>query len=201
MTRVGVLGGSFNPVHWGHLHIALLAREAAGLEAVLYLPASTPPHKPAGDLAPAADRWAMLERALAAEPFTSLCNLELSPDGPRYTVDTLDRLHREHPDWDLYFILGADSLAELSTWKDPRRLVDTYDVIAVNRPGGTMDVPVAWRNRVLVVNGNPFAISSSAIRERLAAGRSIRHLVPAAVAAYIAEHHLYRPPSVRNETQ
>jgi len=198
MTRVGVFGGSFNPVHWGHLHLALLARENADLDVVLFLPAATPPHKEPGELAPAPDRWAMLEQALASEPHTSLCNLEITAGGSRYTVDTLDRLKREQPDWELNFILGMDSLAELSTWKDPERLVSTYRVIAVNRPGGAVEIPAVWQNRVLVVAGNPFAISSSAIRERVAAGRSIRHLVPGPVAAYIAEHRLYR---TRSETR
>ena len=175
--------------------MALLAREAAALDAMLFLPAASPPHKEPGHLAPAEHRWNMLERALAAEPHTQPCNLELTPGGPRYTVDTLDRLQREHPDWELHFILGMDSLAELSTWRDPERLVTTYRVIAVNRPGGATDVPAVWENRVLQVTGNPFAISSSAIRQRVASGRSIRHLVPPAVAAYIAEQGLYRTRS------
>lgn len=192
MTRIGVFGGSFNPVHWGHLHVALLAREAAGLDRVLFVPAYTPPHKEANDLAPAADRWAMLETALRTEPHTELCNLELTPGGPRYTVDTLDRLKAENPDGELSFILGMDSLAELSTWKDPERLVNTYRVIAVNRPGGVTPPPGTGGTGVLLVTGNPFAISSSEIRRRVAKGRSIRHLVPAGVAAYIAEQHLYR---------
>src|SRR5262245_33978972 len=137
----------------------------------------------------------MLEGALKSEPHTQLCNLELVPGGPRYTVDTLDRLKEEHGDWDLHFILGMDSLAELSTWKDPERLVMTYRVIAVNRPGSALEMPAMWNNRVLPVSGNPFAISSSVIRHRVAAGRSIRHLVPASVAAYISEQHLYRTKS------
>jgi nicotinate-nucleotide adenylyltransferase len=190
-----VFGGSFNPVHWGHLHIALLAREAAELDRVLFLPAAIPPHKISSDLAPAEHRWAMLEGALETEPHTELCNLELTPGGPRYTVDTLDRLKRDHEDWDLHFILGTDSLAELSTWKDPERLVTTYRVIAVNRPGGVTQFSTPWANRVLEVSGNPFAISSSVIRERVASGRSIRHLVPASVAAYIAGQDLYRNTS------
>ena len=196
MHRVGILGGSFDPVHWGHLHIALLAREAAGLDRVLYVPAAAPPHKPAKVLARAADRRAMLERALEDEPHTEVCDLELVPDGPRYTVDTLDALAALHPDWELWFVLGMDSLSELITWKDPERLLARYRVIAVNRPGDTASVPEAWESRVLRVSGNPFAISSRAIRERVLCGHSIRHLVPPAVEAYIAEHHLYRPDSV-----
>ena len=195
MPRVGVFGGSFNPVHWGHLHVALLAREAASLDLVLFVPAYTPPHKEATDLAPAPHRWAMLENALKTEPHTQLCNLELTPGGPRYTVDTLDRISAENSDWELSFILGMDSLVELSTWKDPERLVNTYRVIAVNRPGGVTPTPDAWANRVLQVTGNPFAISSSVIRRRIASGRSVRHLVPGPVAAYISEHDLYRKQS------
>ena len=196
MQRVGVLGGSFDPVHWGHLHIALLARESAGLDRVLYVPAAAPPHKPAKALTRAADRRAMLERALEDEPHSEICDLELNPEGPRYTVDTLDALAAMHPDWELSFILGMDSLNELSTWKDPEGLLARYRVIAVNRPGENAIASVPWESRVLRVSGNPFAISSRAIRERIARGQSIRHLVPPAVAAYVAEHHLYRPDTV-----
>jgi nicotinate-nucleotide adenylyltransferase len=194
MPRVGVFGGSFNPVHWGHLHVALLAREAARLDSVLFLPAAVPPHKQPWDLAPARDRWAMLEHALLAEPDTALSDLELAPGGPRYTVESLDRLRGEHRDWELSFILGMDSLAELSTWREPERLVHTYRVIAVQRPGAPEPVSdPRWGDRVTHVNGNPFAISSSAIRNRVARGLSIRHLVPAEVGAYIDGHRLYRP--------
>ena len=196
MPRIGVLGGSFNPVHWGHLHVALLSREAAMLDRVVFLPAAVPPHKQPWDLAPPADRRAMLEQALAAEPRTELSDLELAPGGPRYTVESLDRLRDMHPDWELSFILGMDSLAELSTWREPERLVATYRVIAVNRPGTSVPArDPRWGDRITSVSGNPFAISSSAIRDRVARGLSIRHLVPDEVAAYIAQHRLYRPDS------
>lgn len=194
MAHLGVLGGSFDPVHWGHLHIALLAREAAGLDEVVYIPAASPPHKPGWELAPPRDRWEMLTRALRSESGSTLSDVELVPGGSRYTVDTLDLLQDRHPGWKLSFILGMDSLAEFDSWREPDRLLNAYGLIAVNRPGlvpGAVDR--RWQGRVTLVEGNPFGISSSAIRERVAKGLAIRHLVPAPVEAWIVERGLYRP--------
>jgi nicotinate-nucleotide adenylyltransferase len=194
MAHLGVFGGSFNPVHWGHLHIALLAREAAGLDEVVYVPAASPPHKPGWELAPPQDRWEMLTRALRSESGSTLSDVELLPGGPRYTVDTMDLLQERHSGWKLSFLLGMDSLAEFDSWREPDRLVKKYGLIAVNRPGLVRAaVDRRWQGRVTLVDGNPFAISSSAIRDRVTKGLTIRHLVPAPVEAVIAERGLYRP--------
>ncbi len=191
--RLGVYGGSFDPVHWGHLHVALLAREAADLDEVLFVPAARPPHKPDRDLSSGEHRLAMLGEALAAEPRTSISTLELEAGGPRYTVDTLSRIRAERPDAEVHFILGLDSLRDLSTWREPERILGENRLIAVNRPGldrGGVDPALAARCRM--VEGNPFAISSSEVRRRVAAGLDIRHLVPGPVAVYISKHGLYR---------
>lgn len=194
MAHLGVFGGSFNPVHWGHLHVVLLAREAAGFDEVVYVPAASPPHKPVWELAPSRDRWEMLSRALRNETGSSLSDVELLPGGPRYTVDTLDLLKERHPGWKISFVLGTDSLAEFDSWREPERLVNEYGLVAVNRPGlVAATVDARWRGRVTLVEGNPFAISSSAIRARVAKGLAIRHLVPALVEATIVERGLYRP--------
>jgi nicotinate-nucleotide adenylyltransferase len=193
MGRVGVLGGSFNPVHLGHLHVARLAREAADLDTVLFVPAERPPHKGAAALAPAEHRVAMLQAALEDETDFALCDIELQRGGPRYTVDTLDALARSYPGRGLTFIMGADSLADLPGWREPERILAEHTVIAVDRPGfdpGSVDPGIAARVRI--VTGNPFAISSTGIRGRAAAGLSIRDLVPCGVDAYIARHGLYR---------
>jgi len=193
MTRLGVLGGSFDPVHWGHLHIALLAREAGALDRVLFVPALHPPHKEDRELAPPADRIAMLELALASEPGTEISQVELDPDGPRYTAQTLQALREQTPNTELSFILGVDSLRDFPHWREPERILSLASLIAVDRPGlDPATVTDTVQERALLVRGNPFAISSSVIRERVAEGRSIRHLVPPEVEVYITSRGLYR---------
>ncbi len=194
--QLGVYGGSFNPIHWGHLHVALLAREAAGLDRVLFVPAARPPHKPDGSLAAASHRVAMIELALADEPHTAISTIELAEGGPRYTAVTLEALQEQHPQARLHFIMGLDSLIELPGWRDPDRLLDRFSVIAVDRPGCAVDaVPRGVTARARVVTGNPLAISASAIRERVSRDLSIRHLVPASVADYIGSRSLYHKES------
>lgn len=193
MRRLGVLGGSFNPVHWGHLHIGLLAAEAAGLDEILFVPAARPPHKTDGALAPAEDRLAMLRLALPGETGARVSTIELAEAGPRYTVDTLCALKAEHPDAQLAFIVGFDSLLEMPAWREPERILAEHRVIAVDRPGvdrSSLDPDLACR--VMLVEGNPFAISASQIRRRVAGGLSIRHLVPGPVEEYIRARGLYR---------
>ena len=193
MGRLGVLGGSFNPVHLGHLHIATLAREAEALDEVLFVPAADPPHKDRTGLAPAEDRLAMLKIALEDEPDFALCDIELQVGGPRYTVETLEALSRAHPDHSLTFIMGLDSLADLAHWREPERILANHTVVAVARPGlDPANVDGRLTETVRLVTGNPLAISSTQIRERLAAGKTVRHLLPPGVHAYIEEHGLYR---------
>jgi len=190
--RLGVLGGSFNPVHWGHLHIALLAREAARLDRVLFVPAACPPHKDGHDLAPDRDRLRMLRAALREEPGTAVSEVELQTGASSYTADTLDRIQEEYPGARLYFIMGMDSLQDLPGWHEPERILSRHRVIAVDRPGydpGEVDPELASRCRL--VRGNPLAIAATAVRARLGEGRSVRHLVPRAVERYIHEHGLY----------
>lgn len=194
MARIGVLGGSFNPVHRGHLHIALLAAESASLDAVLFLPASCPPHKTASSLAPEADRLAMLERALETEPAAAVSRIELEPRGPRYTVDTLDALQTRRPGDALRFIMGWDSLRDLPSWRDPQGILDRHGIIAVDRPGTPAADPDSdLARRCRLIRGNPLAISSTQIRDRAGRGLSLRHLVPERVAEYIESRSLYRP--------
>lgn len=192
MARIGVFGGSFNPVHRGHLFVAMLAAEAAELERVLFVPAADPPHKEGMELAPAPHRVAMLGAALASEPGTGISDVELRPAGPRFTVDTLQVLAAERPGDELVFILGMDSLLELPGWRSPERILERHRIVAVNRPGldaGAVPPPLA--SRCLLVEGNPFAISATGVRRRVAAGLPLRHLVPRAVEDYIREHGLY----------
>jgi len=190
--RLGVLGGSFNPVHLGHLHAALLSREAARLDRVLFVPAARSLRKPGLALAPAFHRTAMLDLALESEPGCEVCGIELEPEGPAFTVDTLDALRQRYAGARFHFILGLDSLRDLPNWRDPDGILTRHAVIAVDRPGcdpGEVDPGLAARVRL--VRGNPLAISSSLVRERAAAGLSLRHLVSPGVEAYLTEHPIY----------
>lgn len=193
MRRCGVLGGSFNPVHRAHLFAARLALEEEDLEEVLFVPAARPPHKPVDELAPALDRLTMIRMALQDEADMSLSEIELRVDGPRYTIETLSLLSKESPDSRFVFILGMDSLRDLPGWKDPERILAEHGVIAIDRPGlSPIDMDPLWTDKVKTVTGNPFAISSTGVRKRVAAGKSIRHLVSREVEAYILERGLYR---------
>jgi nicotinate-nucleotide adenylyltransferase len=198
MPSVGVLGGSFNPVHRGHLFVAQLAREAASLDEVLFVPAARPPHKEGEELAAVTHRLAMLRLALAGEPCTAVSEIELEDGGPRYSIETLEKLAQRRPAADLSFIMGLDSLHDFPRWRDPERILTGYRVIAVDRPGvdrAALDPGLAARCRM--VAGNPFAISSTSVRERAARGLPLRHLVPAPVEAYIAQNGLYRREAIR----
>jgi len=190
MELIGIFGGSFNPIHRGHLHAAALAREAARLERVIFVPASRPPHKSNAALAPDTDRMAMLKLAIEGDGASEVSGIELESGGPRFTIDTLDALQKTYPGVGLRFILGWDSLRDLPHWRDPEAILDRHGVIAVDRPGVDERVP-ALAVRCTLVRGNPFAISATAVRERAAAGLSLRQLVPDPVAEYIESRRLY----------
>jgi nicotinate-nucleotide adenylyltransferase len=199
------MGGTFDPVHVGHLAIAEEARDALGLERILFVPAGRPPHKPEGSAAPAADRVAMVELAIAGNPAFELSRIEIDRPGPSYTVDTLAALAAGEPGGaadlapDLTLILSAETLRDLPTWHEPRRLLELARLAVVPREGYPAPDP-GWlaeqfpgqEDRVDFLEGPRLGLSSTALRARVAGGRSIRYLVPDAVARYIAEHGLYR---------
>ncbi len=198
----GVMGGTFDPVHMGHLAVAEEAREALGLSRVLFVPAGVPPHKPDGAEASAADRVAMVELAIAGNPAFAMSRVDVDRPGPSYTSDTIALLATEaagsERSADLVLILSAETLAGLPSWHDPRGLVEQCRVAVVPREGHPAPEP-AWlaatfpglEERFVMLDGPRLGISSTAIRARVAAGRSIRYLVPEAVGAYIADHGLY----------
>ncbi|HSO29581.1 MAG TPA: nicotinate-nucleotide adenylyltransferase [Candidatus Sulfomarinibacteraceae bacterium] len=203
-VRVGIMGGTFDPVHLGHLAIAEAARDALELGRVLFLPAGVPPHKPGTITASAEDRVAMVERAIAGNPAFALSRVDVDRDGPSYTADSMhliaaaERAAGREPD--LVLIMSAETLAGLPDWHDPERLLDACRVAVVPRAGHSVP-DRAWlaahfpgrTDRFVALDGPRLEISSSQIRDRVATRRSIGDLVPEAVETYIADHGLYRP--------
>jgi nicotinate-nucleotide adenylyltransferase len=200
--RLGILGGTFDPIHHGHLAIAEEAREALGLARVLFVPAAEPPHKPDRRIAPAEDRLAMVELAIAGNPAFAVSRIEMDRPGPSYTVETVAALAAEAravgDEPDLVFIMSGETLRELPTWHEPERLLDLCRLAVVPR-GGHVTPDAAWlsahfpgrEDRVTILPGPLLAVSGSVVRARAAAGRSIRYLVPDAVARHIVDHALY----------
>jgi nicotinate-nucleotide adenylyltransferase len=194
MTRLGVFGGTFDPPHVGHLALAEWAREALRLDRVLFVPAGTPPHKRRSDLSSATDRLAMTRLAVRGHPAFEVAGLEARRRGPSFTVDTLRALRAAHPGARLVLLIGQDSLAEFETWRDPDAIARLATLAVALRPGARR--PRA-RRRVAWLDNPGLDVSSSAIRARVRAGRSVRYLVPDAVAAHIARRGLYRAPRRR----
>ncbi len=210
-TRLGLLGGTFDPIHFGHLDAVEAARLALRLDTVLLVPAHDPPHKPADPHASAFHRFALVALAVDEYPGLRASDLELARDGPSYTVDTLRALHRTG--WQasqIFFILGADAFAEIATWHEFPAVLDAAHFAVVTRPGTSLDsavgrtpalrarlrmpsdgVPDAPRTSVFLVEARTRDVSSTTIRARAAAGQPIGDLVPRGVARHILAHQLY----------
>jgi nicotinate-nucleotide adenylyltransferase len=199
--RIGILGGSFDPVHRGHLAMAEAARDAHGLEPVLLVPAAKPPHK-AGDQAPPADRLAMVEIAARGRRGLAGSDLEIRRGGVSYTVETLEELKKRHPGAELFFILGEDSFPEFFGWRNVERILELARVVTVNRPGwkvafqperfpGASPAVLARLERDRVTMPG-IAVESRRIREAVRAGKPIAEDVPPGVEEYIRERGLYR---------
>ncbi len=200
MSSLGILGGSFNPPHVGHLALARDARAELGLERVLLMPLHTPAHKAAATDPGPDHRLAMCRLAVAGEPGLAVSAMEVERGGPSYTADTLGALHAAEPDADLTFIVGADTALTLPGWHDPRAVLALARLAVAGRPGSDggelLDVLDGILGRderagVVFLGMEPVDASSTEVRERVAAGADVSGLVPAAVAAYIADNHLY----------
>ena len=198
MSRLGIFGGSFDPVHTGHLILAEACREALSLDEVWFVPAARPPHKSGRTLAPMKDRIDLLTLATAGRGDFVVRDLESDRDGPSYTVDTLRLVREERPGDDLFFLMGADSLADLPSWRDPGGIAELATIAAANRGFGEAAVPellpAAVRGRIEIVDMPACGISASDVRGRIAAGRSVRYLVPRPVEVAIDSRGLYRGP-------
>ena len=200
--RVGLLGGTFDPLHLGHLQIAQDALEMRGLDEVCLIPCAGPPHKQTARIAPGEQRLAMIEAAIADDPRLSVSLVELERGGTSYTVDTVRGLQADAPGIEFFFVIGADTLFELYSWKDIDKLLEMLTFVVVARPGFDTRGLSAERLRLgqdqfeilarSIIVGHETDISSTEVRMRVAEGLSVRYLVPDRVADYIAEHGLYR---------
>ena len=202
--RLGVLGGTFDPIHLGHIDAADAAQHGLSLESIVLIPSRIPPHRADPTSASAEDRLAMVELAAADRPGWSASRIELDRDGPSYTYDTLTELgaRRESRSTQIFFITGADAFAEIATWSRYPAVLDLANFVVVSRPGITLDslrerVPSAFdrhspaNTRVILVEARTPDVSSTDIRRRVRAGESLSGLVPPAVADYIRTHRLY----------
>lgn len=195
--RLGLFGGTFDPIHLGHLILAEACREACGLDRVWFVVTASPPHK-RGERTGVGDRLEMARIATAGHPGFEVSEIEAGEDGPHYSYRTLERLSGERAGDELFFLIGADSLADLPTWRRPERIAELATIVVVNRPGidpGVMVEPPdlgAAARPLQIVTVPPIGISSTDLRRRVAEGRTIRYQVPRGVEAYIGERGLYR---------
>jgi nicotinate-nucleotide adenylyltransferase len=198
--RLGILGGTFDPIHFGHLDAADAARRALQLDRVLLIPSFDPPHRPTDPMASGFHRFALVALAIQGNDALSASDMELTRTGPSYTADTLRAVARQG--WrpsQIFFILGSDAFAEIATWREYPAVLDTANFVVIARPGTTLDAATArtpsLRERlgqsIFLVEARTRDVSSSTIRARLATRQPIDDLVPAAVARHIAAHHLY----------
>jgi len=197
-VNIGILGGTFDPIHIGHLVVAEEARTKLGLSEVLFVPAGQPWLKQARDITPAAHRVEMVRRAIADNPYFKLSTLEVDHPGPSYTVDTLTLLQDQlSSQASLFFILGRDTLAELPLWKEPRKVIQLCRLVVPPRLGSRdlrhlEEAIPGLLDKVIQLDMPVIGISSSEIRHRIAQGLPIRYLVPSVVEKYIAEHRIYQ---------
>jgi nicotinate-nucleotide adenylyltransferase len=195
--RLGIFGGTFDPIHLGHLILAEQSREICELDRIWFVVAGVPPHKPKRRT-PVAHRLEMARIAVAGHQAFEASEVEATGPGPHYSVETLESMCRQHSGDDLFFLIGADSLIDLPFWRDPARIARLSTIVVVNRPG-IAEIDLAklpdfgpGTHPLLRISIPPIGIASSDLRERIAAGRSIRYLVPPGVEAYIGAQGLYQ---------
>jgi len=188
--KLGLYGGSFDPVHLGHLFVAQAAKEELGLDRLFFIPVAQSPFKPGADLAPGSIRLQLLRLALAGKTDCEVDDQEIRRAGVSYTVDTLRDYARRFPGAQLFYIIGADNAAKLNQWCEPNELAALAQFVAIPRPGGAQAVfPAPFRGQTL--KGHPFEISSTQIRARIKAGQSVEPFVPPFVAEAIRNGRLY----------
>ncbi len=200
--RLGIFGGTFDPVHFGHLALAEECLAAANLDELWLVPAASPPHKGGKKLSRFDQRKEMLELAIAGNEKFKVEPMEADRPGPSFTIDTLEEIHKRKPNDELFLIIGGDSALEFSTWKDPAKIVSLATIIVRIRPGFSMPTEQEFISqlgkelgvvpKVIFVAGPPFLdVSSSLLKERVSNNKSIRYLLPRAVEVYIQQKKLY----------
>lgn len=218
--RLGLLGGSFDPVHNGHLAIAQQAREALGLDQILFIPTNHPPHKPNDSLAPAHDRYEMVRLATAADPSLAISDVEIRRPGKSYSIDTIRLLQQTNrPDTRLFFLIGLDAFLDFPSWRDPKTLLQLCSFVVLSRPGlsfrslstvsllptiptssltdldagriARIELPLG-KQQLTCLQLPPCTVSASDIRARIRRGLPVANLLPPSVESYILRHHLYQ---------
>jgi nicotinate-nucleotide adenylyltransferase len=188
--RIGVMGGTFDPIHHGHLVAASEVRTRFDLDEVIFVPTGQPWMKT--DVSAAEHRYLMTVIATASNPAFTVSRVDINRAGPTYTADTLRDLHRERPDADLFFITGADAVAQISEWKDVDDVWSLAHFVAVSRPGHVLSISGLPEQGVSSMEVPALAISSTDCRSRVGRGDPVWYLVPDGVVQYISKHHLYR---------
>jgi nicotinate-nucleotide adenylyltransferase len=217
--RLGLLGGTFNPIHNGHLAIARQTREALALDRILFIPTSDPPHKLPQSLAPAKDRYEMVRLAIGSDPLLAVSDVELRRSGTSYSIDTVRQLQQEYgPQTELFFLIGLDAFLEFPSWHEPNTLLTLCSFIVISRPGlsfqalstlpllpplsqqSLLDLDKGGSSRLTVPMGAhaliclrlpPSDVSASGIRSKFKQGLPTANLLPPPVESYILQHHIY----------
>jgi nicotinate-nucleotide adenylyltransferase len=195
MEKIGIMGGTFDPIHYGHLHAAEEARMRFCLGRVIFIPTGAPPHKHYDGMASPEDRYEMTRLAIADNPFFCISRMETDRTGDSYTVDTLRALKADNPDSELFLIMGFDSILDFPNWRKPLEISTLCTIIVVNRPGyernSIGELPDKIIRSMQMLDMTLLDISATDIRARIRAGRSVFYLLPEAVRGYIASRDLY----------
>ena len=195
-SRIGIMGGTFDPIHHGHLVAASEVASLYDLDEVIFVPTGEPWQKSERQVSPAEHRYLMTVIATASNPRFWVSRVDIDRDGPTYTIDTIRDIAALRPGAELHFITGADALAQMLSWKQPEEMFDLAHFIGVTRPGHTLDGGGLPADRVSLIEVPALAISSTDCRARVARGEPVWYLVPDGVVQYIAKHGLYREPTV-----
>ena len=190
MPRLGILGGTFDPPHNGHLAIAKAALKECGLGKIIFIPAKYPPHKPQAAITAEVHRLNMLQLAINDDSNFEASDIELKRDGISYTIDTLLEIKRLYSNFEIVFIIGADNIVEMETWFKPEEILKTATVVAFNRPG--FRPRGRYESKIRMLEMPPVEISSTDIRGKIRSGGDVTGLLPTAVLDYIEKHSLYR---------
>lgn len=191
--KIGILGGTFDPIHIGHLILAEEVKNKLGLDGVIFTPCMHPPHKTKRKPSPAKDRFRMTQLAIEGNRSFSISDIELKRGGVSYTVDTLRQLKEIHPRSEIYFLTGADMLEEIHTWREPEEVYKLAKMVIATRPGfDKFDPKNRYAQKSTIVEITGVDVSSSQIREKVKKGQSIKYLVPSRVEDYVKKKKLYK---------